>query len=345
MTERQALGALALIALIAMAWLALPFATALVIGALLAFTLDPAHEQLVRYTRRPAAASVAVVILSGVIIVGALGGFATLFVTRAVQLANTTRQELQSGGPLTILVGTVTRWLSRLGIDPSSVTERLQASAGDIASRAGSMAAVLAASTFSALLGLFFALLTMYLVLRHWRRMVGTLVDVSPLDSEYTEALLDEFRRVGRTTISGTVLTGLTQGVLASLGYWITGVPYPVFFGVTTAFASLVPAVGTLLVWIPAGLYLFVTGHPAMGTTELIWGALVVVGISDYVIRPRLVGDEAMPTLLVFIALFGGLEVIGLSGLIVGPLIMGLALAVLRLYAREQKARRSSPGR
>src|SRR6185295_18482962 len=116
------------------------------------------------------------------------------------------------------------------------------------------------------------------------------LVAVSPLDSEYTEALLDEFRRVGRTTISGTVLTGLTQGVLATLGYWITGVPYPVFFGVTTAFASLVPAVGTLLVWIPAGLYLFATGHPAMGTTELIWGALVVVGVSDYVIRPRLVG-------------------------------------------------------
>jgi predicted PurR-regulated permease PerM len=68
---------------------------------------------------------------------------------------------------------------------------------------------------------------------------------------------------------------------------------------------------------------------------ELLWGALVVVGYSDYVIRPRLVGDEEMPVILTFLALFGGLEVMGLMGLIAGPVIMALAVAVLRLYARE----------
>jgi predicted PurR-regulated permease PerM len=70
-----------------------------------------------------------------------------------------------------------------------------------------------------------------------------------------------------------------------------------------------------------------------------VWGALIVVGFSDYVIRPRLVGDEAMPAVLTFIALFGGLEALGLAGLIVGPVIMVLAVVVLRLYAREAKAR------
>ena len=69
---------------------------------------------------------------------------------------------------------------------------------------------------------------------------------------------------------------------------------------------------------------------------ELIWGALIVVGASDYLIRPRLVGDEAMPALQVFVALFGGLEVMGLPGLIVGPVIMALAVATLRLYAGER---------
>jgi predicted PurR-regulated permease PerM len=101
-----------------------------------------------------------------------------------------------------------------------------------------------------------------------------------------------------------------------------------------------VPAVGTLLIWVPAGLYLFATGHPARAIIELAWGAVIVVGFSDYVIRPRLVGDEQMPVLLTFLALFGGLEVLGLSGLIVGPVVMALAVAVLRLYAREEKARR-----
>ena len=130
--------------------------------------------------------------------------------------------------------------------------------------------------------------------------------------------------------------------MLATIGFWMTGVPQAIFFGVATALASLVPAVGTLLVWVPAGLYLFAIGHPAKAIIELVWGALIVVGFSDYVIRPRLVGDEAMPALLTFVALFGGLEVLGLSGLIVGPVIMGLAVAVLRLYAREEEARRAT---
>ena len=87
--------------------------------------------------------------------------------------------------------------------------------------------------------------------------------------------------------------------------------------------------------------YLFATGHVARAVVELAWGGLVVVRFSDYVIRPRLVGDEAMPAALTFIALFGGLEVMGLPGLVVGPVVMGLAVAVLRLYAHEARSRRA----
>jgi predicted PurR-regulated permease PerM len=204
------------------------------------------------------------------------------------------------------------------------------------------MAGSLASGTFITLLGLLFALLAMHAVLRHWPRMVSALVVVSPLRHEYTRLLIDEFQRIGRMTLLGTVLTGLAQGTLATIGFWITGVPQAIFFGSATAIASLVPAVGTLLVWVPAGLYLFAIGHPAQAIIELAWGALIVVGFSDYVIRPRLVGDEAMPALLTFVALFGGLEVVGLAGLIVGPVVMGLAVTVLRLYTREAKVRRAA---
>src|SRR5882672_3322578 len=243
-----------------------------------------------------------------------------------------------SGGGITAWVDAVTRWLGRFGVSSESLTEHLRAAAGELGSRSAGIAGAFASSTFIVVLGLFFALLTMYLVLRHWPRMVTAVVDVSPLLPEYTRTLLGEFQRVGRLTLSGAVLTGLAQGALAAIGFWITGVPEAVFFGVATALASLVPAVGTLLVWVPVGLYLFAIGHPAMAIVELVWGALIVVGFCDYVIRPRLVGDEGMPVLLTFLALFGGLEVLGLSGLIVGPVVMALAVAVLRLYAREEKA-------
>jgi predicted PurR-regulated permease PerM len=199
------------------------------------------------------------------------------------------------------------------------MTSRLEAGAGEVASRSAMLAGLVASGTFSAILGLLFALLTMYAVLRHWPRIVSAVVIVSPLNGQHTRAVLHEFQRAGRATLAGTVVTGLAQGILAGVGFWIFGVPQPAFFGAATAVASLMPGIGTLLIWVPAGVYLFVTGHAPKAILELVWCALLVVGLSDYVIRPRLVGDSSTPAILVFIALFGGLEMLGLQGPDYGP--------------------------
>jgi predicted PurR-regulated permease PerM len=158
--------------------------------------------------------------------------------------------------------------------------------------------------------------------------------------------LFIEFREVGRETLQGTVITGIAQGVLATIGFAIAGLSEAPFLGAATAVASLIPAVGTLLVWLPIGMFLLISGHPVSGIFVLGWGASVVVGVSDYVIRPRLVGGNSrMPALFTFIGLFGGVEVWGLQGLIVGPILMSLALAVLRIYERDSLARREAAER
>ena len=341
MTGREVLAWFAGGAVVVIAWLAHPFATGLLLGALLGFTLQPIYDPLVRWSGRPTLVSVAVVLTAGLAIVGSVVGFISVFVTQAVAFAAAVREELKPGSALATWVSTVTGWLGRLGISPEAVVERLSGAAGDIASESAVLAGTVASVTVGGLLGLFFALLTMHVILRHWAGIITTLAEVSPLRRDDTRALLEEFRIVGRTTLSGTVLTGLLQGALAGLGFWMTAVPRPLFLGIAAAIASLVPAVGTLLVWVPAGLYLLAVGSPGAAVVELVWGALVVVGFSDYVIRPRLVGDEGMPAILTFLALFGGLEVLGLPGLIAGPVLMALAVAVLRLYARETRGARA----
>lgn len=347
MTARRALGWLAVAAAASIVWLTRPFVSALLLGALMAFTLEPVYAALARRTGRAFLASLTTVLVSGAVVGGALAGFVSLFVMRAVGVVSSVRAGLRPGGVLGGRVDAVSNWLAHLGISTSSLSERLEAGAGEIASQSARIAAAVASGTFGALLGLFFAVLAMHLVLLNWSRMVTATVRVSPLPPEHTRILLNEFRRVGRQTVAGTVITGLAQGLLAAIGYWIGGVPLPIFFGIATALASLIPAVGTLLIWIPAGVYLIAIDHPARAVIELSWGALMVVGFSDYVIRPRMVGDEAMPTLLVFIALFGGLEAFGLSGLILGPVLMAVAVAVLRLYAQDNvrdRTRGSSSG-
>ena len=337
-TPGRALAWLAAAALLVVAWLSHLFTTGLLLGALMGFTLQPAYDRLARWSRRPLLAAVATVLATGLVIVGAVVGFVSSFVTQAVALTAAAREGFKPGGALSGWVDVATGWLGRLGLSTEKLTERLQGAATEIASGSAAAAGTVASVTVMTLLGLFFALLTMHAILRHWPRIVATLEGVSPLRPEHTRALMEEFRRVGRLTLTGTIVTGLAQGTLAGLGFWITGVPKPLFLAVATAIASLVPAVGTLLIWVPAGLYLFAVGSPAMAIAELLWGALVVVGFSDYVIRPRLVGDEEMPVILTFLALFGGLEVMGLIGLIAGPVIRAIAIAVLRLYAREAGA-------
>jgi predicted PurR-regulated permease PerM len=340
--ERRALAWAAVAALLAIGWLAHPIATGLFLGALMGFALEPLYDVLRRKTGRPQLASLVTVSIAVFGILGAVVGFVSLFLTRGVALAGSLATALNSGGSLNPLVHSVIALLARLGFSEQNVIDRIRDAATGIASQSASFAVAGFSATASTLLGFFFALLAMHATLRYWGLTVAKLEAVAPLRPEHTRALLASFRRAGRATLLGTVVTGAAQGGLAALGFWVTGVPEPAFFGIATAIASVVPAVGTLLVWVPAGLYLLLSGHLALGIVELVWGLVVVVGFSDYVMRPRLVGDGDLSFLLTFVALFGGLEVLGVAGLLVGPVVVSVAVVALRLYAHEAEARRAA---
>jgi predicted PurR-regulated permease PerM len=342
--EDGALRWAAVAAVVAITWLVMPVGVGILLGSLLAFVLQPLHGRL-QPKLGGGRSAVAIVLGATCVLAGAATTIVWLFVAKGVSLA---RQLIDILGP----GGTGDRWLewlggrtARIGITPDELIRRARALAELAATRTASEAESLVGALASVLLGAFFAMLTTHFMLRHWESLSFRAQQSFPLRPEYTRALLVEFRRVGRTTLMGTVVTGLVQGALATIGYAIAGVPEPLFFGAATAFASLVPAVGTMLVWVPAGVVLILMGHPARGILELVWGALLVVALSDYVIRPRLVGSESeVPTLVTFAALFGGLEVFGLKGLIVGPVLMSIAVSVLRLYASETRARRHLGG-
>lgn len=340
--ERRALSVLAVASIAAIVWIARPVGIGILLGTLIAFSLRPFYERQAARTGRPALTALGCVVVSTVGLLAAIGGISSLLIARGAVMAQALIGSLAPGGALRELAERLSARLGRLQFKSDEVTAKLHDAAADLASSAAAIAAAVAMTTFGVLLTLFFAMMTLSFILRHWTAIVLRAEDVLPLRPRYTRALLEEFQRVGRTTLLGTVVTGLAQGALAAMGYLITGVPEAAFFGAATAVASLVPGVGTLLVWVPAGIFLIATGHPAMGVLELCWGGLVVVGVSDYVIRPKLVGGHgSMPALFTFAALFGGVEVFGLSGLILGPLIMSVSFAVLQIFAKDAEERRA----
>ena len=339
--ERRALAFFAIAAVAAVCWIVQPVSIGILLGALTAFALQPLYDWLRRRTRRTALAALGCVLVAAVGFTVTLGGLSYLFVARGGVMARSFYAWLNEGGGGRALMTRLASSLGPLRFKPDQLAARLQDVTAEAASRAAGIAAVVASATFSMLLVFFFLLMTVFFTLERWPELARQVEIMLPLRPRYTHYLLEEFRRVGRTTLLGTVATGLAQGMLAGLGYFVTGVPEPAFLGAATAVASLLPGVGTLLVWVPAGIFLIATGHPAMGVLELVWGALAVVGASDYLIRPALIGrHSSMPALLTFAGLFGGVEAFGLIGLILGPLVMALSFSLLRLYAHDAEGQR-----
>ena len=316
--------------------LAAPVSSGLFLGTLLAFSLLGTYERLHGRFRRPTLAAVLLATASGLAMLGGLFGVLYFVVIRGATAAQGLAEGFQPEGTLRKLTQRVEELSASLPFGPIDLTSRIRAFAAEAATRLAQYIGAVAGATMGGALTLFFTVMTTFFVLRHWPELLSRAERMLPLHPKHTRVVMWEFQKVGKEVFIGTMLTGLAQGVLAGIGYGIAGVSEAALLATLTAICSLVPAVGTLLVWVPVGVGLIVTGHAGAGFFELFWGALVVVGLSDYVIRPTLVGGHGhVPTLLTFISLFGGVEVFGLLGLIIGPVIASVALALLRTYDRE----------
>ena len=339
--ERRALGWTALAAVALIFWLMRSVGMGILVGALMAFTFQPAYERIVRRWP-PSAAALATVVGSTLAVALTLGAVVWILVHDGTILGHQFLASFSPGGEARRIVASVASLTSRVGISAENLEEKARTLVDGAVARSAGVAEAVASGAATFALAILFSMLTMFFILRQWPLVSATAQDTLPLRPEYTRKLFEEFRRVGRTTLVSTALVALVQGVLAAIGYLLCGLPRPLFFGALTTAASPVPGVGTMLVWVPAGVTLILLGHVGHGILLLAWGLVIVTGIPDYVLRPRLVGHESeMPAVLTFTALFGGVEVFGLKGLILGPLLMAMAIVALRLYADETRARRA----
>ncbi len=203
---------------------------------------------------------------------------------------------------------------------------------GDQAAAAVSTAV---AKTSSLLFHAAMMLIALFFFLARGDALINWVDQASPLPVGQTRELLGAFKRVSYAVIFSTVVTSAAQAVAALIGYLIARVPSPVFFAAVTFFVAFIPAIGAASVCLVAALLLFVTGHPYMALFLAIWG-LVVVGLVDNVIKPLLIrkGMEIHGA-VVFFSLVGGLAAFGAIGLLVGPLVVAMFLALLRMYHRD----------
>ncbi|MEE4311899.1 MAG: AI-2E family transporter [candidate division KSB1 bacterium] len=180
---------------------------------------------------------------------------------------------------------------------------------------------------------LFFVFLyTMFFFLKEGRSFLDKGLYYLPLTSNDEHRMLDKFTSVTRATIKGTLLIGVIQGSLAGVAFWVVGIESAVFWGTVMTVLSVIPAVGSALIWFPAVILLAASGAFVKAIGLWIFCGLLV-GSVDNVLRPRFVGrDTKMHELLIFFSTLGGLSLFGIVGFIIGPIIAALFVTAWDIY-------------
>jgi predicted PurR-regulated permease PerM len=179
-------------------------------------------------------------------------------------------------------------------------------------------------------------LFVLFFVLRDGPALARKLVPMLPIEAQRRTRLWEHLTEVTRAVFMGIGVTALVQGALVGIGFWIAGLPSPLVFGVVAALVALIPMVGAALVWAPAALVLALRGDYGHAIFLAVWGA-AFVGMADNFLRPLLISGRAeVPTLAVFVGVMGGLAAFGFIGLFVGPIVLGLLVALFRLEAESR---------
>ena len=198
-------------------------------------------------------------------------------------------------------------------------------------------------SATSAALNLVIAFFGLYYLLRSGDDSWPVIRRYIPFSAQTADALRDRFFSVTEATLLGTALVAMIQGSLVGFGFWIVGLPNALFWGTVTAFASILPVLGSALVWLPAVLVLAAQGKYGSAIGLLVIGAGIASNI-DNLIRPviykRVSNIHPMITL---VGAFAGVRYFGLLGLLLGPLGIAYLFELLHGYRVEYGTPVSAP--
>jgi len=317
------------------------FLVAVLFAAIFSGLAYPLFQRLTRWLRgRRSVASVTTVLLVFLVIILPLIGLVGIITAEALEVSQEVRP-----------------WLERQVAQPDELDRLLESMPfvdqlapykGQIQTKAGELAAwvgtfmvnVLAATgrgTAIFIFQLFIMLYAMFFFLLDGPRILDKILYYVPLPSKDEDRMVGKFLSVSRATLKGTLVIGIVQGTLGGLSFWVVGIDGAVFWATIMAVLSIIPGVGTGLIWVPAVIYLFAAGDTGTAIGLTIWNA-AVVGSVDNVLRPWLVGkDTQMPDLLILLGTMGGIVLFGAAGIVIGPVIAALFVTVWEIYGEAFK--------
>lgn len=322
-----------------------PFLGPLLWAALFAFLLGPTHVRLTRRLHNRARQSALLLtLLALLVLVGPLAAFSATFVHQASELLQYLQGLIseEARGDLQQLtqhpqLQAAWQWMHQtLGISTAQMRGWLAEATHALLQLLANLSGQLFLGALGTVAGLCLTLFFMFFFIRDGAAMLRTTRELVPMPAAKRHELYVHLAAVARAVVFGTGLTALIQGALVGIAFLIVQLPSPLVFGVLAALLALLPFGGTAIVWLPAVLVLAAQDRWVAAIFMLVWGALLVSMIDNF-LKPLLISGRAeVATLTVFIGVLGGVSAFGAIGLFMGPVVLALAVALLQ-FALDSK--------
>ncbi len=312
------------------------FLLTILLAAIFSAMLHPVYRRVLRLFRgRAALASAVTLTVTAAIVIVPLVAFIGVLVNEAVHVSTA-----------------AVPWIEEQVSNPSELTRKIESIPGferfepyreQILTNLGEIASTIGAfvvskltdvtkGTLSFLLQFLILLYAMFFFLMQGRSVLDEMLLHMPLNKKESALIVDRFVSVTRAALASTVVIGIIQGTLGGLAFWVAGIKGPVFWGTLMAVMSMIPGVGSGIVWLPACIYMILSDNVVGGMLLLAFCA-VIIGSVDNVLRPRIVGKGTnLPQLIVLISTLGGIMLIGPVGFIIGPVIAALFITIWQIY-------------
>jgi predicted PurR-regulated permease PerM len=319
-----------------------PYLTDIFLALVLFFVAKPLYQALLRLLRgKKIIASLLTVMILAIVILAPLAGLLSIIANQAIEFSNQASKGLQGGQVwdwFADMIDFGKDYLARLNLplppEDIDLEQIIRSLLTKISAFVYNNAVNLVKGFTFFFLDLVLVLFIAFFMFIQGDNFIEEIRKLSPLDPAHNEEILRETESTIKVTLWGTVIVGFVQGILGGVGFWLCGVPQPAFWGTVMVPASVVPIVGSTIIWLPAALYLLFKGNIIAGLGLIFWGS-VIVSLVDNILRPIIVkGHGSTPTILVLFSILGGLEYFGILGFILGPLILSFLLSLLRIYQK-----------
>ena len=194
------------------------------------------------------------------------------------------------------------------------------------------------------ILHIFITLFVMFFLFRDGRLLIVKLEKLLPLKDKYRKRVFVRLNNMTYAVIYGSIIIAIIQGTLGGIGFFIFGLPAPFLWGIVMIFASLIPFVGSSLIWFPAALLLLFNGIIESETTLIIRGVLLIVygvflvGTIDNILKPKIIGDKGgLHPVFVLLGVVGGLQLFGFIGVLIGPILLAIMVTFVQIYEEEKE--------